>query len=69
MSGFSFGFSGDDIDIDDADVQVVDQQNVGQGASATSTLPELVQAQRHEMNEWVSGCYSSKRAAQGSPSM
>ncbi|KAL2794089.1 hypothetical protein BJX66DRAFT_208265 [Aspergillus keveii] len=53
MSGFSFGFSGDDIDIDDADVQVVDQQNVGQGASATSTLPELVQAQRHEMNEWL----------------
>ncbi|KAJ0421037.1 hypothetical protein BJY00DRAFT_114492 [Aspergillus carlsbadensis] len=53
MSGFSFGFSGDDIDIDDADVQAFDQQGVDQGAGATSTLPGLVQAQKHEMNEWL----------------
>lgn len=50
---FSFGFSGDDIDMDDSDVNndfsdVPSQQTVG------NPLPELVQANKHDMNEWVS---------------
>jgi protein-histidine N-methyltransferase len=51
---FSFGFSGDDIDIDDSEINngicpVPSQQNVG------NSLPELVRASKHDMNEWVSG--------------
>ncbi|KAL2814785.1 hypothetical protein BJX63DRAFT_190860 [Aspergillus granulosus] len=53
MSGFSFGFSGDDIDIDDADIQEVGQQSIGQEAGTTSTLPELMKAQRHGMDDWL----------------
>ncbi|CAG8052969.1 unnamed protein product [Penicillium salamii] len=50
---FSFGFSGDDIDMDDSDVNndfsdVPSQQTVG------NPLPELVQANKHDMNEWLS---------------
>lgn len=50
---FSFGFSGDDIDIDDSEInndfsEVPSQQAVNNG------LPELVKANRHDMNEWVS---------------
>jgi protein-histidine N-methyltransferase len=51
---FSFGFSGDDIDIDDSEINndvcaVPSQQHVG------NSLPELVRASKHDMNEWVSG--------------
>lgn len=51
---FSFGFSGDDIDIDDSEINndicpVPSQQNVG------NSLPELVRASKNDMNEWVSG--------------
>ncbi|KAL3465378.1 hypothetical protein BJX64DRAFT_253063 [Aspergillus heterothallicus] len=53
MSGFSFGFAGDDIDIDDADVLEVGGQIISQETSAASTLPELVKAQRHDMNGWL----------------
>ncbi|KAL2854303.1 hypothetical protein BJY01DRAFT_205879 [Aspergillus pseudoustus] len=53
MSGFSFGFSGDDIDIDDPDAQGFNEQSINQKTSATSILPELVKAQRHDMNEWL----------------
>ncbi|KAJ5997648.1 hypothetical protein N7499_005957 [Penicillium canescens] len=50
---FSFGFSGDDIDIDDSEINndicpVLSQQNVG------NSLPELVRASKHDMNEWLS---------------
>lgn len=50
---FSFGFSGDDIDIDDSEINndfsgVPCQQAMG------NSLPELVKANKHEMNEWVS---------------
>lgn len=50
-SAFSFGFSGDDID----ETEINDVNEGGaQEASAVSTLPELVTAQRHEISEWVS---------------
>ncbi|KAJ5747275.1 uncharacterized protein N7511_008971 [Penicillium nucicola] len=50
---FSFGFSGDDIDMDDSEIRndicpVSSQQNVG------NSLPELVKASKHDMNEWLS---------------
>ncbi|PKY07030.1 hypothetical protein P168DRAFT_324488 [Aspergillus campestris IBT 28561] len=54
---FSFGFSGDDIEADEADLQSgLDQgsasSNVKQGQE--NVLPELVPAQRHEISEWIS---------------
>jgi protein-histidine N-methyltransferase len=49
---FSFGFSGDDIDIDDSEINNdfsdVPAQQVG------NSLPELVKPSKHDMNEWVS---------------
>lgn len=50
---FSFGFSGDDIDIDDSEINndfsdAPSQQAVG------NSLPELVKAAKHDVNEWVS---------------
>jgi protein-histidine N-methyltransferase len=49
---FSFGFSGDDIDIDDSEINNdfsdVPSQQVG------NSLPELVKPNKHDMNEWVS---------------
>lgn len=50
---FSFGFSGDDIDIDDSEINndfsdVPSQQTVG------NSLPELVKPIKHDTNEWVS---------------
>ncbi|KAF9894226.1 hypothetical protein FE257_007728 [Aspergillus nanangensis] len=50
---FSFGFSGDDIDMDDSELQ----GEVGTSFSTqnkANTLPELVGAQRHDMKEWIS---------------
>lgn len=54
---FSFGFSGDDIEADETDLQ----SGLDQGSSSSavaqvkdSALPELVPAQRHEISEWVS---------------
>lgn len=53
---FSFGFSGDDIDIEDSEL---DQQDRGQGNAIPATdeedvaLPKMVEARRHEMGEWV----------------
>lgn len=52
-STFSFGFAGDDIDVDETEVNDVNEGDV-QDSGAPSTLPELVKAQRHEMSEWVS---------------
>lgn len=57
MMAFSFGFSGDDIDIEDAEL---DQQDQGHGNTIPTAgddedaaLPKLVEARRHEMGEWV----------------
>lgn len=50
---FSFGFSGDDIDIDaiENDRGVPD---VLAPQETSNTLPALVKASHHDMNEWVS---------------
>ncbi|CAG7993753.1 unnamed protein product [Penicillium olsonii] len=50
---FSFGFSGDDIDMDDSELNndfsdVPSQQAIG------NSLPELVKANKHDMNDWLS---------------
>ncbi|KAL4927896.1 protein-histidine N-methyltransferase [Aspergillus undulatus] len=52
-SGFSFGFSGDDIDIDETEINNIDENNV-QETNPASNLPELIKAQKHEMSEWLS---------------
>lgn len=60
---FSFGFSGDDIEADEADLQSgLDQGSSGPAVAQgkDSALPELVPAQRHEISEWVS-CVSFMR--------
>ncbi|KAL2869964.1 protein-histidine N-methyltransferase [Aspergillus lucknowensis] len=49
---FSFGFSGDDIDTDDADIHD-SHERVSQESGTVSTLPELLKAKRHEMDEWL----------------
>lgn len=53
---FSFGFSGDDIDADIEDSEVEPQPGQGNQTSApdNASLPELVEAKRHDMGEWVS---------------
>lgn len=50
---FSFGFAGDDIDIDDSDANN-DFSDVPSQHAAANSLPELVKANKHDMNEWVS---------------
>jgi len=48
---FSFGFSGDDIDIDDWEVE--QPVHVNSISAPENDLPEPVAAKRHEMGEWV----------------
>lgn len=49
---FSFGFSGDDIDIDESeDNSGIPDVVVPQGTA--NSLPELVKASQHDMNDWV----------------
>lgn len=49
---FSFGFSGDDIDIDETEHNTgIPDVVVSQGTA--NPLPELVNASQHDMNEWV----------------
>lgn len=50
---FSFGFSGDDIDIDDTEINN-DTSVVAPMPGVSNSLPELVRANKHDMNEWVS---------------
>ncbi|KAJ5732042.1 hypothetical protein N7493_003523 [Penicillium malachiteum] len=50
---FSFGFSGDDIDIDDSEIHNK-AQDVFVPTSNGNTLPELVKAAKHDMDEWLS---------------
>lgn len=55
---FSFGFSGDDIDIDDSEIeQPVQGHSIS--APAENDLPTPVEAKRHEMGEWVSLIFQS----------
>ncbi|EKV10261.1 Histidine protein methyltransferase 1 [Penicillium digitatum] len=50
---FSFGFSGDDIDIDDAEINTDSSDALSQQAVGNS-LPELMKAAKHDVNEWLS---------------
>lgn len=50
---FSFGFSGDDIDIDDSENHN-DFSDVPSLQAVSNSLPELMKANKHDMNEWVS---------------
>ncbi|KNG87888.1 hypothetical protein ANOM_003859 [Aspergillus nomiae NRRL 13137] len=53
-SAFSFGFAGDDIDIDDSELNTVDEGHTFVAQNSSSTLPELVPAQRHELSDLLS---------------
>ncbi|KAJ5180427.1 hypothetical protein N7492_003637 [Penicillium capsulatum] len=50
---FSFGFSGDDIDIDDAEPNN-DVQDVIPSQATGNSLPELVKASKHNIDHWLS---------------
>ncbi|GLB03490.1 hypothetical protein AtubIFM57258_008074 [Aspergillus tubingensis] len=52
-STFSFGFAGDDIDIDDTEMNETHETNNDQNAGAGSTLPELIPAKKHDVAEWI----------------
>ena len=52
-SGFSFGFSGDDIDIDESEIND-EQEHTTSAAGADDPLPELIEAKKHDIGEWVS---------------
>ncbi|PYH46660.1 protein-histidine N-methyltransferase [Aspergillus saccharolyticus JOP 1030-1] len=52
-STFSFGFAGDDIDIDDTEVSDVNQADFTFRRGVSDALPELVPARRHHMSEWI----------------
>ena len=53
---FSFGFSGDDIDVEESEIDQHDQAHgnaIPVAGEEDVTLPKLVEARRHEMGEWV----------------
>jgi hypothetical protein len=50
---FSFGFSGDDIDIDDSEINN-DFSDVPSQRAMDNSLPELIKPKKHDMHEWVS---------------
>ncbi|BCS03818.1 protein-histidine N-methyltransferase [Aspergillus luchuensis] len=52
-STFSFGFAGDDIDIDDTEMNETHETHSDQNAGAGSTLPELIPAKKHDVAEWI----------------
>ncbi|XRM48897.1 hypothetical protein ABZX51_011802 [Aspergillus tubingensis] len=52
-STFSFGFAGDDIDIDDTEMNETHETNNDQNGAAGSTLPELTPAKKHDVAEWI----------------
>lgn len=54
---FSFGFSGDDIDIDEGETNNNFQDVISSGGT-NNALPELVKANKHDMDEWVSASLS-----------
>lgn len=49
---FSFGFSGEDIDVDESEVD--DERQITLKTENAECAPELVEAKRHEIGEWVS---------------
>lgn len=49
---FSFGFFGDDIDADESELVDVPENNGS--VDNAEPLPELVEAKRHGVGEWVS---------------
>lgn len=54
---FSFGFSGDDIDIDESENNnAVPDVLIPPGIS--NSLPEPAKARKHDMNEWVSSAHA-----------
>ncbi|KAF7594261.1 hypothetical protein BBP40_009813 [Aspergillus hancockii] len=53
-STFSFGFSGDDIDMDDSELNAIDEGNTSIAQENSSSLPELIAARRHEIGELIS---------------
>ncbi|KAE8372372.1 hypothetical protein BDV26DRAFT_102658 [Aspergillus bertholletiae] len=53
-SAFSFGFAGDDIDMDDSELNTVDEGHTSVAQDSSSTLPDLVAAQRHELSDLLS---------------
>ncbi|OJJ71560.1 hypothetical protein ASPBRDRAFT_195731 [Aspergillus brasiliensis CBS 101740] len=52
-STFSFGFAGDDIDIDDTEMNETHDTNNDQNIGAGSALPELIPAKKHDVAEWI----------------
>jgi protein-histidine N-methyltransferase len=50
---FSFGFSGDDIDMDDSDINN-GAPDVLPPKDAANSLPDLVKPSKHDINHWVS---------------
>jgi protein-histidine N-methyltransferase len=50
---FSFGFSGDDIDMDDSDINN-GLPDVLLPKDTANSLPELVKPSKHDINDWVS---------------
>jgi protein-histidine N-methyltransferase len=59
-SAFSFGFSGDDIDIDENDLNGGDERDMNAGEHASNQITgRLMEPQKHDMGEWVSSvCHS-----------
>ncbi|RJE25430.1 hypothetical protein PHISCL_02253 [Aspergillus sclerotialis] len=51
-STFSFGFSGDDIDIDESEIND-EQEQTTSAEGAGNPLPELIEAKTHEIGEWL----------------
>ncbi|THC91531.1 hypothetical protein EYZ11_009017 [Aspergillus tanneri] len=51
-STFSFGFSGDDIDIDESEFNSTENVSLPQGND--DALPSLVGARKHDMKDWTS---------------
>lgn len=52
---FSFGFSGDDIDMEDSEINT-GVPDVLPPKNTTNSLPELVKPKKHDINDWVSEC-------------
>jgi protein-histidine N-methyltransferase len=62
-SAFSFGFSGDDIDIDENDFNGVDEREVNAVEHASNQLTgRLMEPQKHDMGEWVSSMLTLRDA-------
>lgn len=58
MNSFSFGFSGDDIDVDESDLNndLSTSQNItaSQQGNDDGNIPTPAAPEKHDMKEWVS---------------